>query len=189
MRRLFKILPLILNSIALLAVVWIIVPAPDYRIWLFSVAASEWSLWFGALALLGITGGLLSRRFNGQGKLGLVTLLVGGLAFVISLYPFFSVLPIARDRDVPLSLKTYFSGVWKENDSLADESKNFTTYTFAQTDGKDLQLDVYSPTAESTANGASVIVVHGGSWNGGREKRFSAMESLARRRRLYGFRC
>ena len=169
MRRLLKFLPLILNSIALAAVTWIVVPAPDYRIWLLSVAASEWSLWFAALALLGICAALLSRKFNGKGKLSLASMLVGSLAFVISLYPFFSVLSIARERDVSLSLKTYFSSVWKENNSSA---KDFTTYTFAQTDAGNLQLDVYLPTTNSDANGASVIVVHGGSWNGGARNDF-----------------
>ena len=169
MRRLLKVLPLILNLTALAAVIWIIIPAPDYRIWLFSVAASEWSLWFGAFALLGIAAGLFSRRFDGKGKLWLGSAVVGGLAFVISLYPFFSVLSIARGQNV--SLKTYFNGIRKENNSSADELKNFTTHTYAQADGNDLRLDVYLPTS-SAANGASVIVVHGGSWSSGARSDF-----------------
>jgi len=168
MRRLFRILPLILNLIALLAVIWIIVPAPDYRIWLFSVAASEWSLWFGAIALFGIAAGLSSRIFNENGKLWLVSSLIGGLAFIISLYPVFSVLSIAREQNVSLSLKTYFNGLWVEKDSSPNELKNYTTYAFAQAGGEDLQLDVYLPATNSAAAaGASVIVVHGGSWSGG----------------------
>ncbi len=175
MRQLFKVLPLIINLTALAAVIWIIVPAPDYRIWLLSVAASEWSLWFGALALLGVTGGLFSRRFNGQGKLSLAALLIGSLAFIISLYPFFSVLSIARERNVSLSLKTYFNGIWTGSNFSPDELKDFTTYTFAQ-DG-DLQLDVYAPT-NAAANGASVIVVHGGSWSGGARNDFPQWNRL-----------
>jgi acetyl esterase/lipase len=177
MRQVFKILPLVINLTALAAVVWIIVPAPDYRIWLLSVAASEWSLWFGALALLGIIGGLFSRKFNGQGKLSLAALLVGGLAFIISLYPFFSALSIARQRNVSLSLKTYFNEIWKTNNLSANAPKDFTTYTFAQDDG-DLQLDVYLPTNATTANGASVIVVHGGSWSGGARNDFPQWNRL-----------
>lgn len=166
MRQLFKFLPLIVNLIVLAAVIWIIVPAPAYQIWLFSVAVSEWSLWFGALALFGIIGGLFSRRFNGKGKLWFASSAIGSLAFIISLYPLFSVLSLAREQNISLSLKTYFNGIWKENNSSANESKNFTTYTFAQTDEYNLQLDVYLPTTNSAA-GASVIIVHGGSWNGG----------------------
>ena len=171
MHQLFKVLPLIINLTALAAVIWIIVPAPDYRIWLLSVAASEWSLWFGALALLGIAGGLFSWRFNGQGKLSSAALLIGSLAFIISLYPFFSVLSIARQRNVSLSLRTYFNRIWKANNSTADRLKDFTTYTFAQDgDDNELQMDVYLPT--NAANGEGVIVVHGGSWSGGARNDF-----------------
>jgi acetyl esterase/lipase len=171
MRRLFNLLPLVLNLIALSAVIWIIVPAPDYRVWLFSVAASEWSLWFGALALLGSIGVFFSRRFGGNGGVRLAALLIGGAAFIISLYPLLSVLSIARERNVSLSLKTYFNGIWKENNSSANELKDFTTYTFTQEGSDDLQLDVYLPTG-SAANGAGVIVVHGGSWSGGARNDF-----------------
>jgi len=170
MRQMFKV-PLILNLTALLAVIWIIVPAPGYQIWLFSVAVSEWSLWFAALALLGIIAGLFSRTVNGQGNLWLLSSVIGSLAFIISLYPFFSVLSIAREQNISLSLKTYFNGIWKESNSSAKELKDFTTYTYAHADGEGLQLDVYLPTVNA-ANGASVIVVHEGSWNGGARSDF-----------------
>lgn len=172
MRQLLKLLSLTVNLIALAAVIWIVVPAPAYQIWRLSVGASEWSLWFGAFALFGIVSGLFSRRFNGKGKLWLVSSVIGGLAFIISLYPLFSVLTIAREQNVSLSLKTYFNGIWKEHNSSTNELKNFTTYTFVQEDGDDLQMDVYLPTTNSFANGASVIVVHGGSWNGGERNDF-----------------
>jgi len=170
MRRLLNILSLFLTVIALLAVIWIVVPAPDYRIWLFSVAASEWSLWFGAAALLGIIAGLFSRFFFGVGKLWIVSLIAGSVALVISLYPLLSVVPLAREQNTSLSLKRYFSSLWSENNF--SETENYTTYTYTQADGRDLQLDVYLPTEISANNGASVIVVHGGSWNGGRRNDF-----------------
>lgn len=161
-----NVLPLLLNSIALLSVIWIIVPAPAYDIWLFSVAASEWSLWLGALALFGIICGL----FNRKGNLRLASLIIGCAAFVISLYPLVSVISTARAQNVSLSPKRYFGGFLNKTDSL--EAKNFTTYTFAQVDGKDLRLDVYLPTENTANNGASLIVVHGGSWNGGERNDF-----------------
>ncbi len=163
-----NILPLLLNSIALLAVIWIIVPAPAYNIWLFSVAASEWSLWFGAIALIGIVCSL----FNRDGNLWLASLTIGGIALIISLYPLFSVISTAREQNVSLSLGRYFNGLWKGNNSSKDDTKNFTTYTFAQASGKDLQLDVYSPTQNTVNNGASLIVVHGGSWSAGERSDF-----------------
>lgn len=171
MRRFLPIISLLLTFAALLAAIWIVFPAPDYRIWLFSVAASEWSLWIGAVALIGIFAGLLKRIFYGVGKSWLVSTFVGGIALTIALYPPLSVWSLARERNVPLSLPRYFSGLRNgfSSDSATDA---FTTHTFAQADGRDLQLDVYAPTAISENNGASVIVVHGGSWNAGRRNDF-----------------
>ncbi len=163
-----NVLPLLLNSIALLAVIWIIVPAPAYNIWLFSVAASEWSLWLGALALIG----MIFSLFNRSGNLWLASLTIGSIAFIISLYPLFSVASTAREQNVSLSLGRYFNGLWKENGSSKGDEKNSTTHTFAQVDGKDLQLDVYLPTQNTANNGASLIVIHGGSWSGGERNDF-----------------
>lgn len=162
-----NLLPL-LNSIALLAVIWIIVPALTYNIWLFSVVASEWSFWLGALALIGI----ICSLFNRGGNLWIASLIIGIIALIISLYPFFSVVSTAREQNVSLSLGRYFNGLWKENGSSKDNTKNFTTHTFAQVDGKDLRLDVYSPTQNTANNGASLIVVHGGSWSAGERSDF-----------------
>jgi len=161
-------LAIVLTFIALLSVIWIIVPAPDYRVWLFSVAVGEWSLWFGALALIGLISGLIARATVGKNKLGVVSLIIGSVAFVISLYPLFSTLPIASEQGVSFSLKRYFSGFT----SSKTQTANFTTHTFAQVDGKDLQVNVYSPMNETANNGASVIVIHGGSWNGGTRSDF-----------------
>jgi len=166
--RLLNVLAILLTSIALLSVIWIIVPAPDYRVWLFSVAVGEWSLWFSALALIGMILGLIVRAAVEKNKLRVASLIIGSMAFIISLYPLFSTLPIASEQGVSFSLKRYFSGF----NSSKTQTQNFITYTFAQIDGKDLRLDVYSPTNETANNGASVIVVHGGSWNGGTRNDF-----------------
>ena len=167
-------LPLLLNSVALLAVIWIVVPAPAYNIWLFSVAASEWSLWFGALALIGV----ICSLFNRNGNLWLASLAVGSIAFIISLYPLFSVVSTAREQNVSLSFERYFNGLWKEKGSSKGDTKNFTTHTFAQIDGRDLQLDVYLPTQNTANNGASLIVVHGGSWSAGERSDFPQWNQL-----------
>ena len=177
MRRTSKIqslnvLPLLLNSTVLLAVVWIILPAPSADIWLFSVAASEWSLWLGALALIGIGCASLTRIFGGKGKLWLVSTAIGSVALMISLYPFFSVVSLAREQNVSLSFRRYFSGFLGKITFSENEASGFSTYTFASVGGKDLQSDVYLPTNETANNGASVVVVHGGSWNGGARNDF-----------------
>jgi len=164
MRRLLNITAWFFTLTPLLAAIWIVAPAPDYRVWLFAVAAGEWSLWIGATALLGIFAGWLKRIFYGGGKLWLISTVVGSIVLVIALYPFFSVIPLAYQQNISLSLERYFSGLQIEN---ASETDNYAIYTFAQADGRDLQMDVYLPTVNSDNNGASVIVVHGGSWSGG----------------------
>lgn len=165
--RILSISAIVLNVIALSAVIWIVVPAPAYNVWLFSVAASEWSLWFGALALLGVVCSLFVRVFYRNGNLSFVSIILGSLAVIISLYPLFSVISEAREFGVSLSLRQYFSGVWKENNA-----SKIQTETFAHIGETDLQLDVYSPSVDSINSGASVIVVHGGSWNGGERSDF-----------------
>jgi acetyl esterase/lipase len=167
-------LPLLLNSVALLSVIWIIVPAPAYNVWLFSVVASEWSLWLGALALIGI----ICCLFNRDGNLWLVSLAVGIIALIISLYPFFSVVEVARKQNVSLSLSRYFNGLFRTGDFSKADTKNFTTYTFAQIDEKDLQLDVYLPTQDTANNGAGLIVIHGGSWNAGERNDFPQWNAM-----------
>jgi len=161
--RSLNVLAIALTSVALLSVVWIIFPAPDYRVWLFSVAVGEWSLWFGAFALFGIILSLIAHAGGEKNKSGIASLIIGSVAFIISLYPLFSMLPIASEQAALFSFKRYFSGF----NSSKTQTHNFTTYNYSQIDGKDLQMDVYSPTNETSNNGASVIVVHGGSWNGG----------------------
>jgi acetyl esterase/lipase len=165
-----KALSLIVGLIALLSVVWIIVPAPARSIWLFSVAASEWSLWFGAPALIGIICSLAIPIFAGEGKLWLISLAISALALAISLYPFFSALPAAREHNVSLSFAQYFSGL--QNNSTGNKPENFAARTFLQIEGRDLRLDVYSPPENAVKNGASVIVVHGGSWRSGERSDF-----------------
>ena len=174
MKHLLNFLSIALTSIALLTAIWIVVSAPAYNLWLLAVAASEWSLWLGVIALIGIFCSLFARTIQPNGKLWIFSLIFGGAAFIISLYPLVSVLNVARENNVSLSLTNYFAGL---NGSTKKQTNDFTTYTFAQADGKDLQLDVYLPTENTTDNGASVIVVHGGSWNGGKRSDFPRWNS------------
>jgi acetyl esterase/lipase len=140
---------------ALLSVIWIIFPAPSYYIWLYSVAVSEWSLWFIFIAILSVIFAALSK----SPSVLYSTIIVGVISCVISVYPYFTSLSVAKDS---LSIRQYFAAI------LGDKPKEvpFQTRVFATTNNIDLKVDIYSPNIEQN-NGASVIVVHGGSWNGG----------------------
>ena len=98
MHRFLILTSILCAAFALLSVVWILVPAPSYYIWLYAVAVSEWSLWLGALALVGIILALLDYAFYTPGKITLVALIFGAIAFLISLYPLFTAFQTARER-------------------------------------------------------------------------------------------
>lgn len=151
----------VIGSAALLATIWIIVPAPFYNVWLFSVLASEWSFGFGCLAIVGIFCALFSRLKNEKHK-WITAFSINLAALIISLYPFFSAYRAAQPANVSLSFGEYFSG-FKKDDSKIE----FSTYQFAEIDGNKLSADVYAPPVGTKKNGAGIVVVHGGSWSGG----------------------
>jgi len=150
----------VIGSATLVATIWIIIPAPFYNIWLFSVLASEWSFGFGCFALVGIFCALFSRLKNKNRK-WITAFSVNFAALLISLYPFFSAYQ-ATQSNVSLSFGEYFSG-FKKNDSKIE----FSTFQFADINGNELNADVYAPPVGTNKNGAGIIVVHGGSWGGG----------------------
>ncbi len=175
MRRTLNIISLITSAAALLASVWIVFPAPAYNVWLFSVAASEWSLALVALAVFGIMCGLLERVFGGGKRLWLVSSCVGIVAVLFALYPLFSSMFVAREHGVSLSLRQYITGSSGDADDRHAPSERlvgFKTYTFASVDGVALRLDAYLPPDDVERNGAGVIVVHGGSWSAGERSDF-----------------
>ena len=163
-------------TIAFLAAIWIIVPAPADFIWLFAVAASEWSLWIGIVALVGVAAGILVIASYGSSPLPIVSSVMGVSALLISLYPLLSVIRLAKENNAPLSISHYFATALSRKDSY--RTINFSTYTFLEIEGKKMETDVYLPTKKTSNNGASVIVVHGGSWNGGKRNDFTQWNAM-----------
>ena len=171
MSRILIVLSFILNSVAVFATVWIIFPALSYELWLVSVLASEWSLGFAALALIGIAFAVLARAFGAK-RLWLVSLLIGATAILIALYPVASAFSAARAHNVLLSATQYLRGFWNNQSSPEKVADEFTTRTFANVDGVELRLDVYAPPAEIVNKNAAIVIVHGGSWSGGARNDF-----------------
>jgi acetyl esterase/lipase len=165
-------IPLILVFALLFAVIWIIFPPPNRHFWLLSIGVGEWSLWFGALAFLCIVAAVSIRVLIGEGWSWILTSALGITTILISLYPLFSVFSLSRKHDIPLSLRRYFNNLPAKDFFLGYAPKGFTTRAFATIERSDLNLDIYLPTAATENNGASVIVVHGGSWNGGARNDF-----------------
>ncbi len=165
MNRFLTIVSLVCAVLSLGSVIWIVVPALSSFLWLYSVAVSEWSLWFAMLALAGIFCAL-GNYFYFKNNFPFVVLIVCFAAFLIAIYPLVTSLSAARERNVELSFAEYFSGV--TNKYLIVTAPQ----TFVFNSENNLRLDVYAPPPNVSANGASVIVVHGGSWNGGKRSDF-----------------
>ena len=115
LKQMLKIIASLLSIITFLAAIWIVVPAPAYNVWLFSVAAGEWSLWLGAASILAII--LCVFSLNNNGKLGVISLIFAVSALLISLFPLISVLSLANENNVSLSLSEYFSGLKLDDSS------------------------------------------------------------------------
>lgn len=167
--RIFIIAALLASLAALAAGFWIVCPAPAYNVWLLSVVASEWSLWLAALAFVGILCALVAHTLNRAKRLWWrVAFVCGAVALVCAVVPLISGLRAAHEHKVDLSMGRYFAGVRGDTMPVRD----IKTYTFATVEGIELKLDTYLPPAGIAANGAGIIVVHGGSWRAGERSDF-----------------
>lgn len=152
-------LALSLSSLACLFAVWIVLPAPHYRVWQLAVAASEWSLW---LALAGLAGASLGwRSFHAAGgKVSAAALVLGVCAAGLGVYPLLSGWQAAQANGVTLSFQRYFLG-----DPAMEKQALPETVVFNRVDGQELRLDIFLPTTQAETRRPAVIVIHGGGWD------------------------
>jgi acetyl esterase/lipase len=164
LRRLLLTSALLCSGLAAFFTVWIVMPAPSYRLFQAAVGASEWSLWFGVLALAGAVFGLLALA-AGSRRVAWLAVSLGVTAFALAMIPPLEAWRVARENRIELSLREYFFGA-REDPSVRVER---TSETFAIVEGQTLKLDVYRshPGAE-TPELPALVVVHGGSWNAGK---------------------
>ncbi len=168
----FLLLALLFSVFAMFGTLWIVAPAPAYQLWLVAVVASEWSLWFGVIGLLGVVFSFLTLA-KGERRAIVVAAIaasvLGMLATVLTLIPPSQAWRVAHANDVHLSLRRYVFGA-----NGAQGKRDPQTLTYATVDGQKLELDAYLPTeaSESATQRAAIIVVHGGSWNGGDKSDF-----------------
>ena len=165
MKLLLPIAALFCSVLLLFLVIWIVVRAPHRIFWLISIVIGEWSLFAGVVALVGALLGILCIR-SGYSIVGYLALISGASALLISLYPYLATLPIASSHGTSLSITHYFLG------TSIPVSPQIQTYTFSEAEGNPLEMDVYS--AVSVNKQPAVVVVHGGSWNGGNRSDFPA---------------
>ncbi|CAA9339295.1 MAG: hypothetical protein AVDCRST_MAG93-6551, partial [uncultured Chloroflexia bacterium] len=173
MRMLIGGISLTLTLTTLLVMLWSVVPAPLYRLFMVSVGASEWSIWIGLLALvgLGLAGWVIAL---GSTRLGSVSIILGLCAIILAAKPPLQALRVASHEGVSLSLTRYLFGKQTPPESL----QVMQNVVYAEVDGRELHLDVYRPKQGAPADTArlpAIVVVHGGSWSGGSKGEFSAM--------------
>ncbi len=167
--RLFIVISgLICSTFAAFTTLWIVVPAPAYQLWLVAVVASEWSLWFGAIGLLGAGLSLFALK-HGNHRVVALAVVLGLLAMVLALISLLQAWRVAQANDVQLSLQRYVFGA-----NGAPDKRDSQTFVYATVDGQTLKLDTYLPArvGNETEQRAAIIVVHGGSWNGGDKSDF-----------------
>jgi len=159
-----------------------VVPPPDDWVFLLSVLVTEGGYW-GMVACLPLFAPGWRRTRVGRAAVGLGllgTLLLAtplGRAVALSralpavLETRFADLgpttPTATQRPAPLVARDLFFGVSSPVVRVED-------HVFASVDGQDLRLDLYRP-ADDHPPLPGVVVIHGGSWQSGSRKDFSAL--------------
>ena len=153
---------LLCSGLAAFFTVWIVVPAPSYKLFQVAVGASEWSLWFGALGLLGAGLSLLALAAGSRWP-AWAALSVGVAAVVLAMIPPLDAWRVARGNRIELSLRQYFFGLTENSPARVERASE----TFASVEGQTLKLDVYLSRTGQEKLSPAIVVVHGGSWNAG----------------------
>ena len=159
-----------------------VLPAADDHIWQLSVVVTEGGHWATLVCLPLLAPGW---RRSWVGTMGLGTTVLGTLllltpvarAAVVSrelpaaLEARFALLgvttPVAELRPAPLVARDLFAGV-------SSPAVRVEEHLFSRSDGEELRLDLYRP-AERHAPLPGVVVIHGGSWQGGGRQDFPAL--------------
>ena len=145
---------------ALLAVL----PAPTYRLWQAAIVATEWGLWIAPLGLLPLFAWRRSRLTR-------VAALLGVAATILLLSPVARATSVWKtaSRSGTRAFLATFGG--DHGDPVEPRRLRY-----AAPAGEPLELDLYlPPSAQGTRLGATapidaapiVVVIHGGSWQGG----------------------
>lgn len=161
--------------ILLLLSVLIAFPAPTYFLWQVEIAATEWSPYFAAAALALVLPGWRYGRYS------IYSAMIALLVFCLDATPLLRALQIGQTLPaqltaafgevVPLSLanapplvKPITLRLLYEAPPAPDVSVRTITYAYRQSGF--LKLDLYRSTSMSSPRPV-VVVVHGGSWQGG----------------------
>lgn len=173
---------LVLNIILFLGSLLCIIVAPTFRLWIFSIAISEFPWVFVLLTTLLLIWSVFGKKVNKAVRTINITL--GTLSLI-----FFS-LPIAAAWYIGWKLPTEIAiklGGMPQRGNVFQFTRMFSTtemlpyetYSYSQKGDEDLTLDFYQSTR--LGKRPCVIVIHGGSWCGGNSQQLPELNSeLAR---------
>ena len=161
----------------------VLVSAPTEWLWVAAIVIGEWGHFVAIAALL-----LAIVSFR-AGRLGRVTAVVALLAAVLSLSPAVRAALIARS--LPLLCTEAFdeAGAAPAPFRVVDLFRGLPTsgvdvseHVYATAGRKPLELDLYRA-ADAVGVQPLIIVVHGGSWNGGSKRQLPAMNRYLARKK------
>ena len=172
---------LIINIVLFLASLLCLIAAPTFRLWIASIAISEFSWIFILVALPMVAWSLYARRLRTiNTTLSAFSLVVFALPITMAWH---------MGSTLPAELATTFGN--KHDLRNAGNVFHFTrlfsttpmlkyeTLTYAKNGDEDLTLDFYQSTKKGTR--PCVVVIHGGSWCGGNSQQLPELNSeLAR---------
>ena len=153
----------------------VFVSAPTSWLWVVAIVMGEWGHYVAIVCLA------LGAVAIGAGRIGLTTALLAIVTAAICISPTLRALAIAQSlptrctsafgtvagREKPLDLVTLFRG-YRFGDVKVTE------HEYARPQRKQLDLDLYRLTA-ATEPQPLIIMIHGGSWNGGSKRQLRAM--------------
>lgn len=154
----------------------VLVPARTSWLWIGAILIGEWGHFAAVICLL-----MACAGFRRGGRIGSATAMLAGVALLICCIPLARGVMIART--LPARCTAAFgesSGPSRESFSMLDLFRgirpgpvDLTTHVYGKFGTKELKLDLY----QSERHGAQplVVLVHGGSWNGGNKDQLPAL--------------
>jgi len=176
------VLRLILNIIFFLGSLLCITVAPTFRLWIFSIAISEFPLIFITISLLLLAWSIFGKKVSPT--LQKFNIGLASLALIIFSFPvanaWYMGWKLPTEIATQLGGRPHNGNVFQFTRMLSMTEKiPYETRTYAQRGDENLTLDYY----QSAKHGRRpcVVVVHGGSWCGGNSQQLPELNSeLAR---------
>ncbi|HZY80563.1 MAG TPA: alpha/beta hydrolase [Cyclobacteriaceae bacterium] len=169
---------LILNIILFLGSLLCIYTAPTFRLWIASIAVSEFCWIFAAVTFLILIWSLFSKKYRQA------NLTIGVLALAFYLTPIRTAVNIAEKLPTELAANLGGEPIEAEPFELtkmftSTELLPYETFSYAKQGSEDLTMDFYQSTRAGRR--PCIVVVHGGSWCGGNSQQLPELNSeLAR---------